>query len=81
MNGAHCSNVSDSLVFARIGKDMFERRGGWNYFKKYRSGQKMVYNTGYTSFFTYLCTVVIQFFVAMMPRYIRGLVFKNILHR
>ena len=35
-------NIDEPLVFARIGHDMYERRGGWSYFKKYRTGRKMV---------------------------------------
>lgn len=80
MNDAFCMNISDSLVFARIGKGMFERRGGWSYFKKYKNGKKMIYNTGYTNLWTYLYTVIIQFFIAMMPSGIRAWFFKKILH-
>lgn len=81
MNGANCSNIPDSLVYVRIGKEMFDRRGGWEYFKKYRHGQKMVHDTGFTNYLTYLLTVSIQFFVALIPRNIRSLVFKKILHK
>jgi len=28
------ANIEESQVFAKIGKDMFERRGGWEHFKK-----------------------------------------------
>lgn len=80
-NGAKCMNIDDSLVYARIGKDMFDRRGGWAYFKKYRTGRKMVYATGYISRFDYAYTIAVQFVVALVPRRLRGWIFKRMLHR
>ena len=80
-NGVKCANVDDSLVYARIGKDMFDRRGGWAYFKKYKTGKKMVYDTGYISWFDYASVITIQFFVALVPRRLRGWIFKKMLHK
>lgn len=80
-NGAKCMNIDDSLVYARIGKDMFDRRGGWSYFKKYRTGRKMVYATGYISWLDYVSTIIIQFIVALVPGRLRGWIFKKMLHR
>jgi len=80
-NGVKCRNIGEPLVFARIGRDMFGRRGGWAYFKKYRTGKKMVYDTGYISWFDYAHVIVIQFFVALMPGRLRGFIFKKMLHR
>ncbi len=81
MSGALCTNIDDTLVYVRIGKGMFERRGGWAYFKKYRNGKKKVRNIGYISFPTYLFTVIVQFFVAFIPNWLRGVIYKTILHR
>ena len=81
VNGAICMNIEESLVCARIGRDMYERRGGWQYFKKYRTGRKQVLSTGYINYMEYLETVIIQFVVALMPGQIRGIIFKKILHR
>ncbi len=80
-SGVKCINIDEPLVFARIGKDMFERRGGWGYFKKYKEGRKKVLQTGFIRFSDYLYTVVIQFCVAMAPRFLRGWVFKAFLHK
>ncbi len=81
MNGAKCANIGEALVFARIGKDMFARRGGWSYFKKYREGRKKVLQTGLISRWDYFVTVAIQFVVALMPGKLRGWLFKKVLHR
>lgn len=80
-SGARGKNVDDSLVFVRIGKDMYERRGGLAYYKKYKAGRKTVRKTGFISFWDYRISLIIQFIVAVMPNKLRGFVFKKILHR
>lgn len=79
--GAKAMNIDDALVYVRIGKDMFERRGGFAYYKKYKEGRKKVRQTGYIGFFDYHYTLFVQFCVAMMPNKLRGWVFKVLLHR
>ena len=79
--GAKCKNIDDTLVYVRIGKGMYERRGGYAYFKKYKEGRKKVRKIGYISGFDYYISLVVQFAVAMMPNRLRGFVFKKILHR
>lgn len=81
LSGAACMNIEESLVYARIGKGMYERRGGWPYFKKYRQGRKMVYQTGYISRWDYWYTIIVQLIVALIPGSIRGAIFKRLLHR
>ena len=79
--GAIAKNINDSLVYVRIGKDMFERRGGLSYYKKYKQGRKLVYKTGFINWWEYKTSLIGQFFVAIMPNWFRGLIFKKILHR
>jgi len=79
-NGVKCKNIGEPLVFARIGKDMFNRRGGWAYFKKYKAAFKKVYETGYISWFDYASVIIIQFCVALVPQKLRGWIFKKMLH-
>lgn len=81
MHGAKCINIPESLVYARIGDGMYERRGGFDYFLKYRDGRRKVYETGFIGKSDYLYTLFVQFFVAMMPRHMRGVVFRKLLHR
>ena len=66
MNGVRCMNLDESLVYAWIGRDMFERRGGWPYFLKYGKGRKMVLDTGFISRFDYYYTIAVQLVVAMI---------------
>lgn len=77
--GAKCANVDDYLVYARTGYAMIERRGGWAYFLKYRSGRKKILETGYISRWDYLKTVGVQLIVALMPKKLRLFVFTKLL--
>ena len=79
--GATAMNIDDYLVLVRIGKDMYERRGGMAYFKKYRKARRVIYQTGFISWWDYAYTIVIQFVVAIMPNSLRGFVFKKLLHK
>lgn len=79
--GATFMNIDDSLVYARIGKDMYERRGGWSYFLKYKQGRDKVKATGYIGWFDYYYTMLVQFIVALVPNKVRGFVFKKMLHQ
>lgn len=81
MNGAQCLNINEPLVYVRIGPEMFERRGGWNYFKKYKNGRKKLFEAGFIGVQDYLYTIFAQFIVALVPKRCRGLLFKRILHR
>lgn len=79
--GAKAVNIDDSLVFVRVGKDMFERRGGFAYYKKYKQGRKKVRETGYISAWDYYYTLLVQLVVALVPNKLRGWIFKKLLHR
>lgn len=80
LTGCKAKNVDDFLVYARIGKDMFERRGGLSYYKKYKQGRKKVRLTGYIGFFDYYYTLFVQLIVALLPNKLRGWIFKTMLH-
>ena len=81
MTGSKAMNIDDCLYYFRLSEDMFERRGGWSYFKKYRYGRKLIYKTGFISWWDYKSTVIVQFFVALMPNKLRGWLFKKMLHK
>ncbi|MDE5714596.1 MAG: glycosyltransferase [Anaeroplasmataceae bacterium] len=81
LNGAICGNINDYLVFARTNQAMIVRRGGFSYFKKYRKARKQIYKTGYISYFQYFKTNFIQFFICIMPGFMRKLIFFKFLHK
>lgn len=80
-SGAHGANLPEDLVYVRIGENMYERRGGYAYYKKYKAARKQIRGTGYISWFDYISSLFAQFVVAMMPNKLRGFVFKKILHK
>ena len=77
----HCrmANIGETLVYARTGDDMLKRRGGFDYFLKYKAGRKRILKTGTISAADYFVTVAAQLVVCMMPLWMRSLVFKKIL--
>lgn len=81
LHGAKAKNIDDCLLFFRAGADMYKRRGGLQYYKKYKQGRKLIYKTGYISFFDYVYTLFAQFIVALMPNKLRAFVFKKFLHK
>ncbi len=79
--GAKCKNIGKPLVYARVGADMYARRGGWKYFLKYREGRKRILETGYISTVDYIDTLFVQLIVAMAPNEIRKYIFKKFLRK
>lgn len=77
--GSKCANVDDYLVYARTGRAMIDRRGGWAYFKKYRSGRRKIYDTGYISWWDYFVTLAVQLVVAIVPNRVRRFIFEKLL--
>ena len=75
----HCrmANIGETLVYARTGDDMLKRRGGFDYFLKYKAGRKRILKTGTISAADYFVTVAAQLVVCMMPLWMRSLVFKK----
>lgn len=81
LSGATGENIDDYLVYVRTGSDMYARRGGWNYFRKYRIGKREVYKTGYISRFEYINSLLVQLIVSLMPNTVRGWFFNNVLRK
>ncbi len=81
MSGAYCANIDDCLVLFRTGRDMIVRRGGLDYFKKYRQGRKMILGTGFIGKRDYVFTCALQFIVAVLPGRTRRLLYKLFLRK
>lgn len=81
LTGARCMNIDDYLVYARVGQDMFQRRGGLSYFRKYKAGRKRILNTGYISYWDYISTIYLELFLSMAPVKCRAYIYQNILRK
>lgn len=72
------ANVSDNLVNVRVGKEMYNRRGGIKYFKSEAKLQKYMYQHKIIGCGTYIMNVLKRFVVqVLLPNKLRGWVFKK----
>ena len=78
---AKCANIPEDLVYVRVDGGMFERRGGWPYFLKYRKARKKILQTGFISNWDYALTIMVQFVVALIPNNMRRFIFIRLLRR
>lgn len=79
LTGSKGMNVDDYLVLVRVGGDMYERRGGFSYFNKYREGRKQILSTGFISRGDYFISLAAQMVVALVPNGIRRIIFTRAL--
>lgn len=78
LKGCKFANLQDTLVDVRVGKEMYQRRGGWRYFKSEASLQCYMWKHGVIGIGRYLYNVAIRFAVQVaMPNSVRGWVFRT----
>ena len=76
--GMKFANLPDNLVNVRVGKEMYQRRGGWKYFKSEAKLQRYMLKHKVISIPKYLYNVLLRFAVqVMMPNKVRGWVFRT----
>ncbi|WP_102348314.1 glycosyltransferase [Bacillus sp. Marseille-P3661] len=76
--GAVFKNITDCLVYVRVGTEMYQRRGGIKYFKSEAKLQRYMYNQGITDIITLLNNIMIRFVLqVLMPNKLRGFIFKK----
>lgn len=76
--GCIMENTGTILVNVRIGKDMYQRRGGKKYFKSEKYLQDYMLSKKIIDKKTYILNVFKRFIVQIiLPNSIRGWVFKN----
>ena len=76
--GCTFANLKDALVNVRVGKDMYQRRGGWKYYKSERDLQKYMRKNKIIGFGTYFANVTKRFIVqVLLPNRLRGWVFQK----
>ena len=78
---ANCefANLPDTLVNVRVGKEMYQRRGGKKYFKSEADIQKLMRENGLISWPRYGFNVLIRWGIQVaMPNWLRGFVFQKL---
>jgi glycosyltransferase involved in cell wall biosynthesis len=71
-------NVNENLVNVRVGKEMYQRRGGWKYFKSEAKLQKYMLDNQIINGGGYLVNTLKRFIVqVLLPNRLRAWVFKR----
>lgn len=77
-NGATFMNIDEILVNVRVGKEMYQRRGGIKYFKSEKKLQKYMLKNKIIGLPTYVINVLKRLIVqVLLPNKLRGWVFKK----
>lgn len=72
------ANISDTLVYVRVGKDMYARRGGKRYYKSEKAIQKYMLSHKIITLPTYMMNCGKRFIVErLLPNRIRGWIFRK----
>ena len=72
------ANMPDTLVYVRVGEQMYQRRGGRKYFRSEAKLQKYMLKHKIIGFGTYTVNVTKRFIVQrLLPNKLRGWVFKK----
>ena len=78
LNGARFANIEEVLVNVRVGKEMYQRRGGWKYFRSEAKLQKYMLKNRVIGLPTYLVNVVERLIVQiLLPNRLRSWVFQT----
>lgn len=76
--GAKFHNIPEVLVKVRVGKDMYQRRGGKKYFMSEARLQKYMLSNHVISLSSFIFNVMVRFIVqVVMPNTVRGWVFRT----
>ncbi len=80
----HCKfkNLDEVLVYARVGREMYQRRGGIAYFKITASTQKYMLQNHITTVPQYLYNMLVRFIVQVVcPNSLRGFIYQHFARR
>lgn len=74
------ANLEDTLVFVRVGSELYKRRGGIKYFYEYEFKiQKLMLDKGMIGYGQFCVNVIIRFVLqVLMPTWLRGIVFQKL---
>lgn len=81
MNKCDMLNISDVLVQARTGKDMYMRRGGWNYFIREKQLYDIFFKRHYINKTEYIGVVLVRLISRLLPNKIRARIYSNFIRK
>lgn len=74
-------NIQEPLLWMRAGSEMYKRRGGWKYVESQRKLFAYMSKSGFISQTDYWVQSMVRLVGAVMPNWLRTILFKNILRR
>lgn len=80
--GYNFYNIQENLVNVRVGKQMYERRGGIKYYRSEKRVQKYMLDHKLIGYFRYKYNTIIRFIAeVMIPNRLRGFLYKILLRK
>lgn len=71
-------NINKILCYVRVGRNMYQRRGGWQYFRSEARLQKYMLQNQIIGIQRYLINIIVRFIVqVIMPNNLRGFIFQK----
>lgn len=80
-NNCKCYNIQKPLVFMRIGKDFYKRRGGIRYMNTILKFKNEQLKNRYFSLLDYLKSTIPHIIVCLLPNSMRDWVYRNLLRK
>lgn len=80
-NGTISKNLPEVLVHARAGRNMFMRRGGYQYLKDSKLARKKIHEVGLNSYMDYFISTAGQVVVSIMPNQLRAYIYTKLLRK
>ena len=75
--GKKFANIPENLVNVRVGEEMYQRRGGWKYFKSEAKLQKYMLSKGMINIFRFFINISERFALqVVVPNHLRGYIFR-----
>lgn len=75
------ANIPEVLVDARTSADLYKRRGGWSYFKRYVTHRGNQRKEGLLTGKEYVISLVLCFGMTMQPAFLRKMAYRKLLRR
>ncbi len=80
-SGVKAANLPDIILHMQISKDLFKRRGGWQYAISEIKVQKAFYRLGFLSFKDFILNIILRTPIRLMPNSLRAYIYKKMLRK
>lgn len=81
LNGCQMYNIQQELVYMRVNRDFYARRGGYKYLKSIMALRKEMWKSGFTGLKDYICIGCISSVVYLLPNTWRDFVYRKFLRK